>query len=301
MCNKVEIISSINQINKELDRILILKDPRLFNKILKQLQDALLNAYNGQREVAVKDAIYYLTSLDKENFSETDIKKIDKIISDKLGMKLNQLIEKEIQEVSEKAFKLGVKDILKPLSMKLSFDVNDEKAMEILSKQNLFWVGRFYGDQVSEKFNNALTGYFNSDKTIQEVSDILQSDFYKVSDKGVDYFKSLAEYSVNRTRNLGSVSGFEKAGITEYEIQGVVDDRTCALCLSMQGRRFQVQSAISFRDKILDLKSPDDIKTLAPWLKPADVEGVETSDLPDHMCMPLYHFNCRDQMAPVFN
>ena len=40
---------------------------------------------------------------------------------------------------------------------------------------------------------------------------------------------------------LGKINAFKKAGIKEYEILAIIDDKTCALCEENNGKHFEVQ------------------------------------------------------------
>jgi SPP1 gp7 family putative phage head morphogenesis protein len=145
-----------------------------------------------------------------------------------------------------------------------------------------------------------LKPYFTENKTITEVAEEFQKKFGKLTDKGIDYFEGLAEHTTNRNRELGKITGFEKAGVLKYEIRAVMDDRTSEICIEMNGKIFEVSDGVAFRDKILGIEDPNDIKTVAPWRSTDEIKGLSASELPPGMELPPYHWRCRTVAIAYF-
>jgi SPP1 gp7 family putative phage head morphogenesis protein len=306
MCNEADkyyLSVKLNQLEKELTDLnatVIEKDSIAYNKILKQLTDVLVNTWTESAKTAVKEAIQYVTDKGETNFNETDIKEIDTIFKNYFGVDLAGAVESSVMDLNQKAIKLGLKDVSTSLKMKLSFGVADEEAAAILGKHNLFYVGNYYGDQVSGDIDKIIREYFTGSKTIEEVTTDLQSKFGKITDKGINYFEGLAEHTVNRTREIGHINGYEKAGVTKYEIKAILDDRTSEICIEMNGKVYEVAQAATLRDSILGLDDPRNIKDVAPWRTPGEISGKSVADLPAGMEFPPYHFRCRTTTIAYF-
>jgi len=299
MCIK----SNIEILEKELtnlEYVIIQKDEKGYKKLLKKLITLQVNSFDKKVNEAIDKCINYLKSVGAESFNNDHLNYIQTVFEMSLGKHLPSLMEADLLTLNTQIYKFGIGEVGKSVKMKLGFDVPDEEAGVILGKQNLFWVQDYYGTQLKDEINKILTPYFKSDKTINEVIDDFQKSFNKITNKGVDYFEGLAEHTTNRVRELGKITGYEKAGIESYEIVAVVDDRTSDICLEMNGKIFDVASGVNFRDTILGLSDPADIKNVAAWRTPDEIKGLSVADLPPGMEVPPYHFKCRTITVAYF-
>lgn len=288
-----EILKRVYEIEKELEYIIITKDKKLKNKILSKLTTVLINSFDESRTIALNKTIDYLLSVDDDSFSKKHVEEIDKILEKYLSKNLARLVEDSLNELSERLYKIGINDISRSLKTKLSFDVIDSEAAGILADQTMFWILHYYSDQLNEEISKILSSYFNSDRTLAGIASDFAGAFVDATDKGFSYFEGLAEFTTYRTSNLGNLTGFEKAGIEFYQIKATLDDRTTEICRNMDGRIFEVSKGIEFRDKILSLKTKEEIKEFAPWRTADEISGKETPDLPIGMALPPYHWRCR--------
>jgi len=295
-------IEDLEKVVSEMTLISICKDERGYKKLLAKLRDAVINAWNDQRKAALNDCIRYLVDRGEDKFTKSDAKAIDQILTAKLGEDLVQVVDTDVRKLTAETLKLGKKEILAPLDIKLSFIVPDKEASKILAEQNLFWIQRHYGNKIKGKMNEITDGYFNSDKTIKQVAEDFEKNFNQLTNQGEQYFYDLAEHQTNTVRELGKVNAMVEAEVEYYEIRAIVDDRTSDICLRLNGTTFPVQRAIEYRDNILSLSDPEDIKKASPWLTPEEVAAlpVNDDDLPAGLSMPLYHFRCRTTIVSVF-
>jgi len=277
---------------KDLHAVIISKDTITYNKVLNQLTDILINSWDDACKKAINNAIEYVVNKGEANFTESDIKDIDAMMQKALGTDLAGAVESSVMDLNQMALKLGLKEVLKSLKLKLGFDVSDQEAAAILGKHNMFFIGDYYNSQLSGNIDKVIRDYFTSNKTLEEVANDFEIQFGKIIDKGTDYFKLLADHTVNRTREIGRINGYEKAGIIKYEIKATMNERTCELCIEMNGKIFEVQQAIDLRDKILGMDDPRDIKNIAPWRSPDEIKGLSVADLPGGMEFPPFHGYC---------
>jgi SPP1 gp7 family putative phage head morphogenesis protein len=87
------------------------------------------------------------------------------------------------------------------------------------------------------------------------------------------YWETVASSFVGTGRSLAQMSAFAEAGVEEYVIEAVLDERTTAACRFLHGKRFSVRRALERFDFLERLDDPEDVKRVAPWVR----EGTEKS------------------------
>lgn len=293
-----EILKASSDLEEAVGRILIEKNSkRAYGRLLKKLQLSLINNWNDQRNKSVQEVNKYLLKKGGEKFTKTDVAKVDKIFNKYLGVDFERVVEDVVIDTQDKAYKQGAIEITQPAKLRISFSVSDRNATDILGNHALYWCRNYYDDQLTQKIDGLLGHYFNSDFTIKDVIDSLSKDLKSIDKKNTEqYFEGLAEHVTNRTRELGKVAGLEFAGVENYIIVARVDDRTSKLCKKLNGTKIPVKRAVEFRDKILALRDPEDIKKFAPWRTESSVDNLDTSRLPMGLSLPPYHFRCRTQI-----
>ena len=85
----------------------------------------------------------------------------------------------------------------------------------------------------------------------------------------------------------------EEAGIAEYEILAMGDERTCEICCEMNERVFSVHVARKFIDSVLEIDDPEKFKTAMPWQVRMPVEMSNYSLEKSGMSLPPFHGRCR--------
>jgi len=305
-----KFVKSVNQLKnsllnleselKNLEYVIIQKDEKGYKKLLKKLNTLLVNTFDKKIETAIKHSLDYLESIGELFFNNNHLNHIQNIFQSEIGMDFPDIVNADVFTLNQQIYKFGIGEIGKSTGLKLAFDVADAEASAILGNHNLFWVQDYYTAQLQDDIDKILKPYFTSDKTIQEVMSDIQSKFSTVTNKGIDYFEGLAEHTTNRVRELGKITGYEKAGIIKYEIRAVMDDRTSDICLTMNGQIFEVSSGIDFRDTILGLDDPSSIKDVAPWRTASEISNLSTAELPPGMELPPYHWRCRTTTVAYF-
>lgn len=287
---------TLDQFYKRLDTVLILKDDKAYNKLLKELRNVLIGTYDDVKSKSIKSVIDYLVKLDRDLFDSDDIVKIDELLQSKFGKDLPALVKDSVNELTEKIFKVGKKEVLSSVGFKFSFDVPDKEAVNFLKYFNNFWIENHYEDHTRSRMTEILNGYFKANSTLEDVANNFSKDFSNLTDKGISYFKNLAHITTNRTRSIGQINGLEKAKITEYELFN--PDPESAICQQMNGTVFPVQRALDWRDEFLSLSDPSDIKERFAWVSEGQLRdyfndsgdlSVNEADLPDGIIIPPLH------------
>jgi hypothetical protein len=114
-----------------------------------------------------------------------------------------------------------------------------------------------------------------------------------------------ASLTTSRLVSLGFLSEAHKAGVSKYQVDEVLDDRTCPVCEYMNGKTFSVEDQFSRIVQQLSAADPQALKDLAPW------PGQSKDDLQELYAQspeelqgnglggPPYHAGCRGMLALV--
>ena len=84
-----------------------------------------------------------------------------------------------------------------------------------------------------------------------------------------------------------------EAGITEYEILAMGDERMSPICGELNGKAFSVTETRKVIERTLDIEDPEEFKAAMPW--PSEPpEGKSKDDLiAEGMSVPPFHGRCR--------
>ena len=114
-----------------------------------------------------------------------------------------------------------------------------------------------------------------------------------------------AQLTTSRLITLGFLSQAQKMGADLYQVDEVLDDRTCPVCLYMNGKTFRVANQFARTVMALKASDPAALKSIAPW----PGQGEDDLDMlyaqsPDELQLnglgaPPYHPNCRGMLALV--
>lgn len=195
------------------------------------------------------------------------------------------------------------------------FDVVDDAAVEAMQSDNLFWVGEHYGKNVSAAVGDTASATLiqagasrkeAADAMVKAMTSALGSlhvpGGYTGSARG--YIEGLVANAMTTARVQGQVRSFQNVGITTYEIANPEDERTCPICSHMAGKVFTVKSAANQIDLQQTASTPDEVKTLQPWLTEAEMKDISPeagfTTVADSTALanagfnlPPFHFRCR--------
>ena len=109
-----------------------------------------------------------------------------------------------------------------------------------------------------------------------------------------------ATLTTSRLVTLGFLSQAKKLGRKTYQVDEVLDDRTCPVCMEMNGTPFDVDRQYDRTLQALAASDPQDLKAIAPW---PELDGVAGGD-PDELQArgygaPPYHPGCRGMLSLV--
>ena len=162
----------------------------------------------------------------------------------------------------------------------------------------------------SEDFEEIKKGGFNPDDLDEEVLKMdrlfkavdqdlvakLQTAFTTGGTVPVDLHASL---TVSRLTSLGFLAESKTRGAASYQINEVLDGKTCPVCAYMHGRTFKTESQYDRLLRVLNTDDPQDLKSTAPWPDQSkaglsDLRSMSEAELQANGSgSPPFHPNCR--------
>ena len=191
-------------------------------------------------------------------------------------------------------------------SLKFAFDVLDERAIEKLAKQELWWIGGTYKNvaptiraAVEPKVVAGLSRKAGGEMVAKAVRERLEDFRIPSGFKGSSerYFEGLAANAVTAARVGGQLGSFIKLGVTTYELVNPMDARTSDICAELNGTTFQVEDAGAQLEKLGKAQTPEQFKAIKPWLSADKIaslasRGSRALSKAGQM-FPPFHFRCR--------
>lgn len=87
------------------------------------------------------------------------------------------------------------------------------------------------------------------------------------------YWQLIASQFANSARTFSEISSFQDAGIERYQFSAILDEVTTDECRFYDGQTFSMQTAVSARDRLSNLSSPDEVYTASPWVRSGSDEN----------------------------
>ena len=225
-----------------------------------------------------------------ENISAKAVDIITQGLANSLGSSFGKSpkVHEELKKYITQAYKNGKSEFVTKPELKLA----DKRAIEVLTKHNCFWLGEHYdkhiGGKIAELTQNALEDGLGRNELAEELREALGG---KVG--GYKYWDVVSSAALVRSRSFGCISGMVEAGIVEYEILAMGDERMCPICGEMNGQTFSVSATQKVIDRVLDIENPDKFKEAMPWHSEPPVGVGKEKLLADGMSIPPFHGRCR--------
>lgn len=169
---------------------------------------------------------------------------------------------KDIYEVVKKITADGV------LQTPFKWTATDKSSTDKLAKDVMYWVsdanGRHFEPAVADTTRKVMSQGLGFRETEDEMKKALGQTY---KDKSDSYWFLMGSVGVQRARSFSKLSAFEDAGVTEYEIFAVLDNRTTPQCRYMNGRIFKVSNGQSIRNQTEAAKNPEGVREVYPWIR----------------------------------
>jgi len=281
------------------ESILFAESDEAFESLYKELQDGYTRAWNTQSQKAFADALDSMKQI-KGDFNAADrdavLNRIEKQIG---GEAMQSALRGPVISLSEPLFKLGAKDAAKSSGIDIAFGLPDMNSLAVVEKGNMFWIGEHWGSYTGDKVKNTLNQYFDKGMTRDQLAKRFAEDFADITDKGESYWNFMADHTATKTREIGRVTGYEKAGVELVRVRARIDSRTTAVCRRLNDKIISVRQLKAQRDQYFDaIENQDKDAAKKAWelLSDKDVESIKIKGnkvLSDNIGMPPYHGRCR--------
>lgn len=202
-------------------------------------------------------------------------------------------LENQYRVVLAQTALLGQHDI--PFGPELS-DFEKLKIVNGMSKSTKYYTSRYFNTQVMPAIVDAahasvLNGTSHDGAELQAIRELLDRRL-----RSVPYWNLVANAAASRSYHYGYLKTGVAHGLQTVEFVATVDNRTSAVCLSLNGTEWRAADVALFADKIADAEG-DNIKNVAPWPRAADVAGKTPDELlAMGVVIPPVHGFCRSQL-----
>ena len=206
----------------------------------------------------------------------------------------SEKIKKFFHDYIAKTYKASKREFAPQANLSLA----DKKAVDVLTKHNCFWIGEHYGSHIGGKIAELTQQALNNGLGRKELAKELKSALGgKVG--GYKYWDVASSAALVRARSFGAISGMEEAGIAEYEILAMQDERMCPICGEMDGQAFSVAITRERINSVLNIKDPEAFKQAMPWHTESP-KGLSRETLQNSgMNLPPFHGRCRCTLVSV--
>jgi len=262
-------------------------------KLERAHASALINVWNKVSKEALNEIFNKIPSEISDDAFEIITEGLNKHLGYSFGhsTEVNKLFKQYIGDT----YTEGKKEFFTAETL---LTTKDKHAINVLTKHNCFWLGEHYGKHIGPKIaemtQHAIENGLGRMDLAKELRDALGG---KVG--GYQYWDIVASSALVRSRAFGCVAGMEEAGITEYEIMAMGDERMCPICGEMDGRVFSVAETRELINRVLEIQDPEAFKEAMPW-QTESPRGKSNSELQEAgMTLPPYHARCRCTLVMV--
>jgi len=269
----------------------------------------LINTWNKSLQEASRRAITSLVKLPKhQQADERFLKSLEYNIRQELGEDFANALDEKVKIFSELTYKLSSQE-KQFAGIKFTFGPADERNIRMIKKQQVFWLKSHYSGNVSEKLSEILTQSIENKWTKLELADELKTHFKDLVKGGKPYFEGLAEHTSLRVREFARLTNYEKCGAKRYQIVAVMDERTSDICRALDGKIFEVETALETMNAMFDCPEHETVneakarlKKLAPFVSEKQIEYDGDRPIGIHGLyspFPPFHWRCRTRTIMV--
>jgi len=275
---------------------------RYFDRLMHEYYMVGINTFDKQVKEAAKFAIRELTKLgNTQRADETFLRNLEQVINQKLGEDFAHEMYNKTRTFTDITYRLSTQeDQFKRHQTKVKLNANDHRIIEMIKKQNVFWLQNYYSGDVSKRFQDLLVSSIENGWSNQTLAGEMKSHFSDLVKGSEAYFKGLAEHTGLRVREFSRLTAYKKCGVTHYQIHAVIDERTSEICLALDGKIFSIEPALNTMEEMLEPpdysnpeKAKERLKEIAPF---ADEKNILTGE---HVQFPPFHWRCRTRTVMV--
>jgi hypothetical protein len=270
--------------------------------LIDQFKDLLSVSWNRQSREALINALEILQRGDGPvRWGEFQV--IEDQTSDLLGVPVGTAIKQPLLSVQESSYLKGMQQAGKEAGVSVMWNLPDTKSLRTLDRNTQFWIGSYFDDNLQEGFRGVMRDFFEGGYNRKELSTLMRVHFQNVAKKGDGYWDLLADHTATKIREIGRVSGYEKAGIEVVRIRARIDAATTVQCRSLHGHVISVKDLrgqVNNYLKACDTRNKDRIKKSWPWWTEKDAKKklntpkkINNQIKAGKVGLPPFHARCR--------
>lgn len=252
----------------------------------RKLTSELLKNWRESYEGALKELFRQIPAELSSEATEIITQRLAESLGQSFGS--SQKVRDEFRKHITRAYESGKSEF----SAKPDLSLPDIRAIDVLTKHNCYWLGEHYGKHIGPKIAELTQGALRDGLGRDELAKGLRESLGgKVG--GYKYWDVVSSAALVRSRSFGCISGMVEAGITEYEILAMGDERMCPICGELSGQTFSVSETREVIDRTLGISDPDKFKEAMPWHTEPPIGVGKDKLIADGMSIPPFHGRCR--------
>jgi len=184
------------------------------------------------------------------------------------------------------------------------FGLDDTRAIEYFNQSQNLFLSKFItdGDTRERILNQIGADYIEgilplgntalAEEFAEDFADLIVLEGWKV--------RRIIDTTVNKVRNYANINYIDQSEVTNYEIVELLDNRTCAWCQHMDGKKFSIVSAKNKIDKEIGAGAGG-VGITSPFATSVKIEDFITKDVDslaaDGHVVPTFHPHCRGRVV----
>lgn len=260
------------------------------------LLELLLSGWAKATKKSTKEAAALLAASDAALTTE-EVGNLLKRIGNAIKTTLGPSVSPGLANLMLGSYKSPRNKVMRRFHMSVKWDQVDDAAVSWLHDHHMYWIESFYDKQISGGVASTVAEGLQQGLGRVDIGKMLKTyfdDYPGIPVKPQNYWEGTAANAMNRSRGFGLLHGYEVAGVRTLKLAVVDDERTSAICHALIGTEIPLNVAVYQRDRLMEAENPEDVKTIAPWLRVEDVAGKSNAEkIMLGIGMPPYHFHCR--------
>jgi SPP1 gp7 family putative phage head morphogenesis protein len=282
--NGLEVWRKVEKINADTSGAPVDADGTILCKVAPPNQQISNLVAQLAAELRYQDGLWvkpymerYLAALDDVDWTkEKDVRKaFDKAGRVLRGANVQPLVKPWVQRVEvygRRSARDGRQWLRQAFLPRISGNLTgaDQRAVKAVSEQQGWWLRDMTGrrsDRLTARGREIVAAGLKDGLGRASIADNLKLAMPDLWNKyGNQYAQVVASVAVNRARSFSTVNSYQDAGIQELEVVAVLDERTTEQCRFMDGQILVVNDCGELLNNSLDMKVPEDIKTVNPFI-----------------------------------
>lgn len=293
-------------LERRLARSVVIKDADAYERLYGELRTGMSNAWGAAMREGIAAALDRLRDLGPGKFTKEDGATIMNVLEASVGPEaIRAAMREPVVNLTDALFRTGAEEVGQAVGVSIAFARPDLDALDVLKTGNLYWIGNSWNIKTQNNIAKILEDYFTEGMTREGLTQRFAEDFAGMSDRSLTYWELLADHTATKTREIGRVSGYERAEVARVQVRAQIDEGTTEICRQMDGRIIEVTKMRAQVTEYLDaVGKRDEPRAKAAWAMNSD-ENVDLSDINDEdldasIASPPYHFRCRTITVAYF-